>query len=89
MLEQGVRALKIRTAWSEKDLLFAKVEQAERTIAWMTIEDRRLTIEKAFDKAGVGGMDELARISILAVPSLTEDGDGDAQSSQPSQERTP
>ncbi|CAE7424356.1 ZIFL1 [Symbiodinium sp. CCMP2592] len=62
-LEQQVRALRIRTAWAEKDMLFAQIEQAKRTIVcrnfptWQTEADRRLTVEKALAKAGLWNID--------------------------------
>ncbi|CAE7817373.1 unnamed protein product [Symbiodinium sp. CCMP2592] len=62
-LEQQVRALRIRTAWAEKDMLFSQIEQAKRTIVcrnfptWQTEADRRLTVEKALAKAGLWNID--------------------------------
>ncbi|CAE7352058.1 ZIFL1 [Symbiodinium sp. CCMP2592] len=62
-LEQQVRALRIRTAWAEKDMPFAQIEQAKRTIVcrnfptWQTEADRRLTVEKALAKAGLWNID--------------------------------
>jgi hypothetical protein len=58
-LEEEVRALRIRTAWAEKDLMYSQIEAAKRTITtrnwptWMTEDDRLLTVQKALYAEGI------------------------------------
>ena len=58
-LEQEVKALKIRCAWLEKDLMQNQIEVAKRTIIsrnwpeWMTAEDRALSIRNGLQAAGL------------------------------------
>ena len=52
-LEHEVRMLKIRTAWTEKDLMYSQIEAAKRTLVvrnfpeWATAADRELTVAEA------------------------------------------
>ncbi|CAE7931646.1 unnamed protein product, partial [Symbiodinium necroappetens] len=62
-LEQEIRMLKIRTAWTEKDLMYSQIEAAERTLVvrnfpeWATAEDRELTIARALQDNGLGHLE--------------------------------
>ncbi len=59
MTEREVATLKMRVAWTEKDLLQSQIQVAKRTAifrSWpdhYTEQDRRLTIRKAFKAADV------------------------------------
>ncbi|CAE7668668.1 unnamed protein product [Symbiodinium sp. CCMP2592] len=57
-LEHEVRMLKIRTAWTEKDLMYSQIEAAKRTLVvrnfpdWATAADRELTVAEALKENG-------------------------------------
>ncbi|CAE7421661.1 unnamed protein product [Symbiodinium natans] len=59
-LEHEVRMLKIRTAWTEKDLLYSQIEDAKRTLVlrnfpdWTTAADRELTVAEALKENNLG-----------------------------------
>ena len=59
-LEHEVRMLKIRTAWTEKDLLYSQIEAAKRTLVlrnfpdWTTAADRELTVAEALKENNLG-----------------------------------
>ena len=54
-----VQKLKVRAAWVEEDVVLAQIEIAERTLVlryvqdWMTVADRELTVQNAFEEAGL------------------------------------
>ena len=58
-LEAEVRSLKLRTAWTERDILTSQVEQAKRTIVCcnfprrLSIQDGEVSIEHALTEAGL------------------------------------
>ncbi|CAE7194797.1 unnamed protein product [Symbiodinium sp. CCMP2592] len=55
-----VRMLKIRTAWTEKDLMYSQIEAAKRTLVvrnfpeWATADDRELTVAEALKENHLG-----------------------------------
>ena len=59
-LEHEVRMLKIRTAWTEKDLMYSQIEAAKRTLVvrnfpeWATAADRELTVAEALKENNLG-----------------------------------
>ena len=59
-LEHEVRMLKIRTAWTEKDLMYSQIEAAKRTLVvrnfpeWATAADRELTAAEALKENNLG-----------------------------------
>ena len=59
-LEHEVRVLKIRTAWTEKDLMYSQIEAAKRTLVvrnfleWATAADRELTVAEALMENNLG-----------------------------------
>ena len=52
--------LKIRTAWTEKDLMYSQIEAAKRTLVvrnfpeWATAADRELTVAEALKENNLG-----------------------------------
>ena len=62
-LEHEVRMLKIRTAWTEKDLMYSQIEAAKRTLVvrnfpeWATAEDRELTVAEALKENNLGHLE--------------------------------
>ena len=62
-LEHEVRRLKIRTAWTEKDLMYSQIEAAKRTLVvrnfpeWATAEDRELTVAEALKENNLGHLE--------------------------------
>ena len=56
-LEHEVRMLKIRTAWTEKDLMYSQIEAAKRLVVhteWATAADRELTVAEALKENNLG-----------------------------------
>ena len=59
-LEHEVRMLKIRTAWTEKDLMYSQIEAAKCTLVvrnfpeWATAADRELTVAEALKENNLG-----------------------------------
>ena len=62
-LEHEVRMLKIRTAWTEKDLMYSQIKAAKRTLVvrnfpeWATAEDRELTVAEALKENNLGHLE--------------------------------
>ncbi|CAE7403921.1 unnamed protein product [Symbiodinium sp. CCMP2592] len=58
--EHDVRMLKIRAAWTEKDLMYSQIEAAKKTLVvrnfpeWATAADRELTLAEAVKEHNLG-----------------------------------
>ena len=78
VLEAEVRALKLRAAWTQRDILSSQVEQATRAIVcrnfpdWLTNQDGQVTIKHALTHASlqIEGGPQLWDLDLLAGNSL-------------------